>query len=156
MASVKIFHGATRNVWPLATTISTNQTISQPNGYHFFLFCQTGPTLLREPLIKSLPRKIPPQGSPTLQVVRLTRYRTNYPSSIHSPTVPLLCCVPFVVILAIVVPGGGGKSREKSKIVTTEAPPCLPRLGNSHPCRNVTPPQAKMMKCYKYYHISTV
>ena len=38
-------------------------------------------------------RKIPPQESPTLQVAKLTRYRTNLPSSIHKIQQSLCCAV---------------------------------------------------------------
>ena len=66
-------------------------------------------------------RKIPLQESPTLQVAQLTRYRTKFPSSIDSPTVPLLCCTPIRRDGRCC----GGKVREKSKIVTCiEATAC--------------------------------
>ena len=66
-------------------------------------------------------RKIQLQESPTLQVVRLTRYRTKFPSSINSLTVPLLHCVPLSRWALCC--GGGGK-RERSQRID-----CLP----SHP-----------------------
>ena len=50
--------------------------------------------------------------SPTLQVVRLTRYRTSFPSSIHSERVLLLCCVPFLAIVPVVVVVVGKSARE--------------------------------------------
>jgi len=71
------------------------QEFSTRKGNHKSHYQFKSAKLLRKPLIQSqrtnrtAERKIPPRESPTLQVVRLTRYRTNFSSSIRSPTVPL-------------------------------------------------------------------
>ena len=46
------------------------------------------------------------------------------------------------MVLIVVVPEGGKRVREVKEPNLHKAPR-LPYLGNSYPCKNVTPPQAK-------------
>ena len=79
--------------------------------------------------------------SPTLLVVRLTRYRSSsschpltqvFISRVTVQTVPPLCCVPVGVVV-------GRKLERTEGSQPCKEPPCLPRLGNSHPCRRHLP-----------------
>ena len=71
------------------------------------------------PIQRTQKRKFPPQESSTLQVVRLTRYRSNFPSSNHSQNSSSVRLCSFLTILVVVAAAavvGGRKAWEKSTL----------------------------------------
>jgi len=94
-------------------------------------------------------RKFPPQESPTLQVVRLTRYRSNFPPSNHSQNgSSVVLCSFLTMVTAVFVERE--ESARKIKEPNLHRAPCLSSLGNSHPCRNATSLQAKIMTSWLF------
>ena len=81
--------------------------------------------------------------SSTQQVVRLAKYRSNFPSSNHTILVAtsssLLSSLPWEVV---------GKEERKASEKTKpnlQRSPCLPSLGNRYPCRTAKPSKAKIV-----------
>ena len=83
--------------------------------------------------------------SPTSQVVRLTRYRSNFPSSNHSQSGSSVVLCPSLTIITALRCGGreGEESEREAQEPNLQRRSYPPSLGNRHPCRNVTCPQSQ-------------
>ena len=80
----------------------------------------------------------------------------NFPSSIHSPTVSLLCCVPVVVVVVVLVGRSARKAKDRNykesslSAKTRQQPPLQKR--DSYPSKDHEP--LRYPFCLSYSQVS--